>query len=251
MTTTSTTTTTTTTTTAPITLMNLMSSTYSAAEYYNELSAIISKSSSNASSACSSTRVLSPNLSCTQAQQHNTNQINTSQQSSNSSQISTSHSRDSSFIVEPSTTTTIEHCRYPSNISNDERLLRSCGSSISSNANTSNASSMVAIDFSSLTRNSPSTIGGMKTSTNSVGHNVNQYGQTYPFTSNSNNYTTHYDATSSMYSSTGTSRSHEEDIYEDLCYVTLRYVISLFRYIIFNVNCSCRYSLFVCLFIEN
>ncbi|KAI2808079.1 Guanine nucleotide exchange factor vav2 [Blomia tropicalis] len=222
VTTISTTTTTTTTTTAPITLMNLMSSTYSAAEYYNELSAIISKSSSNASSACSSTRVLSPNLSCTQAQQHNTNQINTSQQSSNSSQISTSHSRDSSFIVEPSTTTTIEHCRYPSNISNDERLLRSCGSSISSNANTSNASSMVAIDFSSLTRNSPSTIGGMKTSTNSVGHNVNQYGQTYPFTSNSNNYTTHYDATSSMYSSTGTSRSHEEDIYEDLCYVTLR-----------------------------
>ena len=189
------------------------------AEYYNDLSAIISKSPSTASS-----RVLTPNSSCAALYK-------------SSSQANTPLSRDSPFffsdtasciLANHSGQPSVDHRRYPSTLSNDDRLLRNCGQNIGPTNNIQHSNSMVAIDFSVLARNSPATVGGLKfpnSSNFAQFHMSNAYHHpppAYPGQGYSNNYLSNYNGTSSLYSTTGTTRSHEEDIYEDLCYVTLR-----------------------------
>lgn len=213
----------------------------SAAEYYNDLSCIL-QSSSRSSPATNASKT--------------------------SSQATTPLSRDSPFTFSEASFSASEsqHRRYPSTLSNDEFNHASVRSANNLN---SNSNSMVAIDFTLLARNSPATVGGVK----SAGHqsyqqqqhqqqqmiyqhyqqqqqqyNQQHYNAYQPpnghYSSVQQNqqqnqaynggYNSTYGGTNSLYSTTGTSRSHEEDIYEDLCYVTLRYAFCLDKYTLYQ-----------------
>lgn len=98
----------------------------------------------------------------------------------------------------------VDHRRYPSSSDDNHSLNCLFASGISTTTPTNN-DTMVAIDFPMLSRNSPATASG--------GYKCSNTFSTLPLMfSNSANV------------NNSSRRSHEEDIYEDLCYVTLRYV---------------------------
>ena len=252
----------------------MTSNSTAAPEYYNDLSSIILQSSSSNpnSPANVSQRAQTPSDSKAASPLSRNSPFfpvdhitTTTTISSTADATSTVYSLQGNTL-EPLTSTTSAHRRFSSTLSSDD-----ASSSVLKSAANSNTGSMVAIDFSVLARNSPATVGGVKSSvsmSNGLHHHYHQhqhqqqqqqqqmiyqhyqqqqqhhqqqqqqnhnahqlsYNPYQPPNSSAQQacathnggYSSQYAGTSSLYSTTGTSRSHEEDIYEDLCYVTLR-----------------------------
>ena len=252
----------------------MTSNSTAAPEYYNDLSSIIlqSSSSNRNSPANVSQRAQTPSDSKAASPLSRNSPFfpvdhitTTTTISSTADATSTVYSLQGNTL-EPLTSTTSAHRRFSSTLSSDD-----ASSSVLKSAANSNTGSMVAIDFSVLARNSPATVGGVKSSvsmSNGLHHHYHQhqhqqqqqqqqmiyqhyqqqqqhhqqqqqqnhnahqlsYNPYQPPNSSAQQacathnggYSSQYAGTSSLYSTTGTSRSHEEDIYEDLCYVTLR-----------------------------
>ena len=139
-----------------------------------------------------------------------------------SSQVSTPLSRDSPFFFSetPSSSSCVQnatHQRFSSSVSADDQrfiLERNPSQTQHSQSHTN----MVALDFVQSAQDTRSfTMNNRAMSYNQMCYAANQQ----------------YHGTYSSYNGTqysvSTTRSHEEDIYEDLCYVTLRFVLQFFH----------------------